>query len=217
MKAIVLLSGGIDSSVMLALALEKGRECIAISFNYGQRHQVELDAAHAIAKHYGVTHHVVKIDCTAFTSSSLLKDSQVIPSTDRTVTDIESAGIPSTYVPGRNTIFIAYAISFAEAFAATEIYIGANAMDIKPYPDCRPAFFNAFQELINVATKQAVEGKAPQLITPLQEWDKTKIIQEGRRLGVPLELTFSCYSPLPNQSPCLRCDACVLRQAALSL
>jgi 7-cyano-7-deazaguanine synthase len=210
MKAIILLSGGIDSTVMLALARQQGRRCLALSFNYGQRHKIELDSARAIAAYYNTSQHIITLNNTTFAGSSLMNESSVVPS-DRTSEEIALAGVPTTYVPARNTLFLAHAISFAEITGAAEIYFGANATDINPYPDCRPAYFNAFQTLIELATKQAVEGNAPRLVTPLIHWNKAEIIEKGMQLGAPLELTFSCYAPLVSNAPCNHCDACILR------
>lgn len=212
-KAIVLLSGGIDSTVSLALALERGRDCHCISFDYGQRHRIELDAAVAIASHYGVTQQLIAIDPSALTGSALVSNCDIAK--NRTAEEIAEGGIPSTYVPARNTLFLAYAAAQAEIRDADEIYYGPNAMDAKPYPDCRPAYVQAFQSVLNTASQQAVEGTPPLLVTPLLEWDKTRIVAEGVRLGVPFHLTFTCYSPSDMGVPCGSCDACVLRNAAL--
>lgn len=211
MKAIILLSGGIDSAVVLAMAKDQERECVALSFDYGQRHIIELNAARDVAAYYDVPHHIVTLDNPAFAESTLTSKIKAVPC-GRTCEEITSGGVPSTYVPARNTLFLAYAVSFAEVVEAGEIHFGANAMDINAYPDCHPTFFAAFQSLINVATKQAIEGHAPRLVCPLQTLDKASIISEGMRLGAPLYLTFSCYSPTSSGTPCKHCDACVLRQ-----
>lgn len=213
MKSIVLFSGGIDSTVILAMALKESRQCYTISFDYGQRHKLELQAAKAIATYYSVPHQVIAIDPTPFAKSAL-SNPYLEVAQNRTHQDIEAAGIPNTYVPGRNTLFLAYALSMAEALEADEILIGANAMDASPYPDCRPEYFNAFQALANLATKQAVENSGAKISTPILFWDKKKIVAEGLSLGAPLHMTFSCYSP-KNQTPCGRCDACMLRGQAL--
>lgn len=211
MKAVILLSGGVDSSVVLALAQEKGLDCLALSFDYGQRHVIELSAARSIAAHYNVPHHIITLANPAFAASTLVSTGKAIP-TYRTHHEITNGGTPSTYVPGRNTLFLAFALSFAEVIGASEIHFGANVLDIRPYPDCRPEYFVAFQTLMNLATKQAVEGHAPKLMTPLQMMNKAEIIAEGMRIGVPLEMTFSCYSPVGKGTPCKHCDACILRQ-----
>lgn len=214
MKAIILFSGGLDSTVMLALALSQERECLALSFDYGQRHKVELEAAKLIADHYGVKHRILTIDPQTFQHSSLVS-SMPVP-TNRTPGEMQSMGTPNTYVPARNTLFLSFALSQAEIEEAQEIYFGANALDINPYPDCRPAFIEAFQALINVSTKQAIEKRAPQLITPLIGWNKKEIVECGKRLKVPMHLTSSCYQPLRLHVGCGCCDACILRNEALT-
>jgi len=215
LKAVILLSGGMDSAVILAIALEKKRQCLALSFDYGQRHRIELTHAKQIASHFNVEHRIISIDPAAFGNSSLIH-SFCVPK-DRELNEIASAGIPNTYVPARNTIFLSYAIGQAELIGAQEIYAGPNLLDQKPYPDCRPEFYQAFQTVINLATKQSIEGYPPQLLTPLLQMDKRAIAQEGRRLRVPFERTFSCYDPFEGKEPCQRCDACRIRQDALSI
>ena len=211
MKAIVLLSGGLDSTVILAKALEDKRECLAISFDYGQRHKIELESAKLIAAYYQVPHFIIKLDSSIFGQSSLLSNSLESAPKDRDVNQIKNAGTPTTYVPARNTIFLSLAVAQAETFSAGEIHIGPNALDTK-YPDCSEAFVRAFQEVINVATKQSVDGNPPKLIAPLIKLNKKEIIALGLSLKAPLHLTFSCYSPTESNEPCLRCDACTLRQ-----
>ena len=211
MKSLILLSGGLDSTVALAIALADGRECYTLSFDYGQRHKVELESAKAIAAHYCVPNQIICIDPTPFSKSSLVNLTLKVPQ-NRSAHDIVVSQIPNTYVPGRNTLFLAYALSIAEALEAQEIVIGANAMDASPYPDCRPAYFTAFQGLANVATKQAVENSGPKIAAPLLFWDKAQIVKKGKALNAPLEMTFSCYSP-SNNEPCGGCDACVLRDS----
>ena len=211
MKAIILLSGGIDSTLALALAQSQGRECYAVSFNYGQRHRIELRSALAIAKHYKISHKIIKIDPSSFAGSSALVSNDKIPQ-NRTTNQIENGGIPSTYVPARNTLFLAYALAQAEIIDAQEIYLGANAMDYKAYPDCRPEYHKAFQGMMNLATKQAVEGMAPRLMTPLVQWDKEEIIRQAQALNVPFEKTLSCYNPSARGHHCGSCDACMLRR-----
>lgn len=213
MKAVVLVSGGIDSAVALALALEKGRECLAISFDYSQRHRAELGHAKRIAQYFGVFHKIILLDKSAFGNSSLVDGSDVAK--DRELGEIAAKGIPNTYVPARNTLFLAFAAAQAELFDAKEIYAGPNLLDQNPYPDCRPAFYQAFQEVLNLATKQAVEGRPPKLITPLIAMDKIGIVREAKRLKVPLEMTFSCYDPSPEGNACARCDACRIREDAI--
>ncbi len=213
-KAIILFSGGLDSTVMLAMALDQGRDCYALSFDYGQRHRVELEAAKSITKHYNVPHHIITIDPSAFAGSSLVSDCAV--PTNRTTTEIAESGVPNTYVPARNTLFLSYALGQAEIHAAEEIYFGANALDNLPYPDCRPEFVTAYQALINVSTKQAIEGSPPTLVAPLIHWNKTEIIRKGQALNTPLHLTLSCYQPFPFNEPCQVCDACKLREEAFT-
>ncbi|MFQ5730036.1 MAG: 7-cyano-7-deazaguanine synthase QueC [Waddliaceae bacterium] len=215
MKAVVLLSGGLDSAVVLTLALEKGRECIAISFDYGQRHRIELEYAKKLARHYCVPHHIIDIDRNCCANSSLVSGGEVPK--NRSTEEIENEGIPNTYVPARNTLFLAYATGQAEIYNAQEIYAGPNLLDRKPYPDCRPEFYQAFQGVINLASKQAMEGNPPRLLTPLIDWDKKEIVEQARKLKVPLHLTFSCYDPTPQGRPCHQCDACLLRLEGLTL
>lgn len=212
MKAIVLLSGGVDSCVVLAAALQRGCQCLCLSFDYNQRHKVELEAAKQIAKYYQVQHKIITIDPTAFGSSALVTDAAMPKG--RTAEQMANEGIPSTYVPGRNTLFISYAASQAEVFEAEEIHVGANLLDFHAYPDCRPIYFEKFQQLINVATKQALEGKAPRLATPLIQLTKKEIVKMGAKLNAPLSLTFSCYDPIEKMTPCTQCDACKLREEA---
>lgn len=213
MKALVLLSGGMDSAVVLALALEKKRKCYALSFDYGQRHLIELEFSKKITAHYGIEQKIIKIDPNTFAHSALVEPLEVPK--DRNITQIASSGIPNTYVPARNTLFLAYAAGQAEMLDAKEIYAGPNLLDRNPYPDCRPEFYNAYQNVLNLATKQAVEGTPPILLTPLIDMDKNTIVQEGKKLHVPFHLTFSCYDPSMS-TPCGRCDACVIRLKALS-
>lgn len=208
MKAIILLSGGLDSAVILAQALEQKKQCIALTFDYGQLHRVELEFARKIAAHYGTPQHVISIDNTVFTTSGLVNDNMTIPQ-DRTASEIAIAGTPPTYVPARNTIFLSYALGLAEMYQADEIHYGANALD-NAYPDCLPAYVHAFQQVMNVATQQAVEGHPPRLIAPLLHLNKKQIATEALRLGVPLNDTFSCYRPV-NGKACNHCDACHLR------
>lgn len=208
-KAIVLLSGGIDSTVSLGMAIASQKECLALSFDYGQRHRIELQSAKAISQFYGIPYRLIQIDPTTFGQTPLIT-TEPIPK-KRSQNQILKEGIPSTYVPARNTLFLTYALIHAELWKAQEIYFGANAMDANPYPDCRPEFFMAFQQLIDVATRQSLEQQPPQVVTPLIFWDKAKIIREGIALGCPLELTWSCYDPTSDSQPCGCCDACILR------
>ncbi|ADI38600.1 7-cyano-7-deazaguanine synthase [Waddlia chondrophila 2032/99] len=212
MKAIVLLSGGIDSTVVLAMAQSLGRECTALSFDYGQRHKVELEHAAHIAHYYKVPQIIINISPACFENTALVNALNVPK--NRTLDEISKGGIPSTYVPARNTLFLAYAAGQAEIMNAEEIHCGPNLLDRNCYPDCRPEFYSAFQQVLASATKQGAEGNPPRIVTPLINWDKNRIVQEGRKLGAPLDTTFSCYSPSAGKA-CGMCDACILRQEAL--
>lgn len=213
-KAVVLLSGGLDSAVVLAKAVAEGYSCLALSFDYGQRHKVELEAAKNIATHYGVEHHIYKLPSEAFSMPGASLVSTDTVQKNRSLHEMQSGKIPSTYVPARNTLFIAYAIASAEIFEADEIHLGPNKLDQKPYPDCRPEFIDAFQKVALYATKRAVSGHPPILKTPLMEMDKRQIVALGKELNVPLEMTFSCYDPQAGL-PCEQCDACLLRAEGL--
>jgi 7-cyano-7-deazaguanine synthase len=214
MKAIILFSGGVDSTVALAMAQARGLECHAISFNYGQRHVIELEYAKKITQHYNINHKIIIIDPNTFAKSSLTSNIPVPK--DRNTDSIASGGIPNTYVPARNTLFISYAIGQAEIHNAQEIHVGCNALDRNPYPDCRIEYLNAFQKVINLATKQAIEGNPPKIVFPLIEMGKAEIFQKAFELKAPIELTFSCYDPTDKNQPCGRCDACFLRHEGLS-
>lgn len=207
-KAIILLSGGLDSTVVLALAIAEGKTCHAVSFDYGQKHAIELESAKKIAEHYKVPHTVIRIDSSIFGLSSLVSELAVPQS--RTLEQINTTGTPSTYVPARNTLFLTYALALCEVHDAQEIHYGPNRLDATGYSDCRPAYVEAFQLLINLATKQSVEGHPPRLVTPLIMWDKKQIIEQGMRLKAPLDMTWSCYNPVKSH-PCEVCDACILR------
>lgn len=211
-KAVVLLSGGLDSTVMLAYALSQKRNCYAITFNYGQKHSIELESAKNVAAYYKVSQQEITIDASLFKNSSLTNVSMQVP-TNRTLNEIPHS-IPNTYVPARNTLFLAYATAFAETLQADEIYLGSNSHDLHPYPDCRPAFMMAFQNVLNLATKQAVVSTPPLLITPLLKLTKKEIVAKGFELKAPLHLTWSCYQPLMNL-PCGKCDACMIRNDAI--
>lgn len=211
MKAIILFSGGVDSTVMLAKALSEGKICIPISFEYGQKHAIELECAKRIAEYYQVKHHLIHLPIFWKGHSSLT--SSLETPRGRTLETIAACGIPSTYVPARNTLFLAYATGLCETLEADEIHFGCNRPDRNNYPDCTPDYLQGFQSVLNQATRQAVEGKAPKLVAPLSDFDKQDIIQLGQKLKAPLHLTWSCYSPLENQ-PCTQCDACVLRIAS---
>ena len=210
MKAVCLLSGGLDSATCLAHARREGFECYALSFDYGQRHRVELDCARRIAAALGAAdHRIAKIDLRVFGNSALTDDIAVPKGRG----DAEmSRDIPVTYVPARNTIFLSFALAWAEVLEASDIYIGVNALDYSGYPDCRPEFIHAFERMANLATKAGVEGRTNIAIrTPLISLSKADIVRLGRELNVPFELTHSCYDPDPSGRPCGQCDSCLLR------
>lgn len=208
--AIVLLSGGLDSATTLAIARSQDYEAYGLSFDYGQRHRLELDAAKKIARSLGAKKHlVVKIDNQIFAGSALTNDVDVPKS--RSDKEIET-GIPVTYVPARNTIFLAHALAWAETIPAGHIFIGANAVDYSGYPDCRPEFIALFETLANIGTKAGVEGARIQIHAPLIKMSKADIIRKAVELDVDLALTRSCYDPSPNGRACGQCDSCRLRQ-----
>ncbi len=209
-KAVVLLSGGLDSATALAIAKHEGFAPYALSFQYGQRHVAELDAATAIAQRMGVVQHIiVPIDLRQIGGSALTSDIAVPK--DRALDEMEK-GIPITYVPARNTIFLSFALAWAEVLGASDIFIGVNALDYSGYPDCRPAYIQAYAAMANLATKAAVEGRQKLKIhAPLINMSKAQIIRRGLELGVEYALTTSCYDPDPVGKACGRCDACLLR------
>lgn len=210
-RAVVLLSGGLDSATVLAGAVAEGYEVHALSFRYGQRHSVELDRAQAIAKALGAARHVIlDLDLSQFGGSALTADIDVPKDRD----EAEMAGdIPVTYVPARNTVFLACALAWAETLETGDIFIGVNALDYSGYPDCRSEYIAAFQAMANLATKGGVEGTLPVTIhTPLIDLTKAQIIQRGQALGVDYGLTVSCYDPDENGAACGRCDSCQLRR-----
>lgn len=208
-KAVILLSGGLDSATVLAMALADGYEMHALSFRYGQRHSFELDCAAAIAKKAGVKHVILDLDLSRFGGSALTSDIPVPK--DRN--EAEMAGeIPVTYVPARNTVFLSCALAAAEALGTGNIFIGVNALDYSGYPDCRPEYIQAFQTMANLATKGGVEGTMPVTIhTPLLHLTKAQIVEKGMALGVDYAMTTSCYDPTPEGAACGHCDACQLR------
>lgn len=210
-KAVVLLSGGLDSATVLAIARGQGFELYALSFSYGQRHIWELEAAARVAASIGVAQHrTAAIDLRIFGGSALTDDIAVPKG--RTTHDM-SHGIPITYVPARNTIFLSFALAWAEVLGSSDIFIGVNALDYSGYPDCRPEFIEAFEKLANLATKAGVEGRQTLKIhTPLIALTKAEIIRKGIELDVDYGLTSSCYDPSANGEPCGECDSCVLRQ-----
>ena len=210
-KAVILLSGGLDSATVLAIAKTEGYELFALSFSYGQRHAWELEAAKRVAASIGVVQHrIAEIDLRAF-GGSALTDNIAVPK-GRAPEEM-SRGIPITYVPARNTIFLSFALAWAEVLGASDIFLGVNALDYSGYPDCRPEFIAAFEKMANLATKAGVEGRQDLRIhTPLIALTKAQIIARGRELGVDYGLTSSCYDPSPTGAPCGQCDSCLLRQ-----
>jgi 7-cyano-7-deazaguanine synthase len=213
--AVLLLSGGLDSTTLLALATKEGYAVNALTFRYGQRHGIEIERARAVAAKYGVLRHVVAdIDMRQFGGSALTSDIAVPK--DRTERDL-GHGIPVTYVPARNTIFLSFALAWAEVLGAVEIFIGVNALDYSGYPDCRPEFIRAFEAMAKLATKAGVEGTAPVAVrTPLMAMTKREIIALGLSLGVDYAMTTSCYDPAPDGAACGHCDACQLRLRGFS-
>ena len=208
-RAVVLLSGGLDSTTTLAVARREDRTPYAMTFRYGQRHGIEVDAARRIAAAAKVADHViVDIDLRTFGGSALTGPASVPK--DRIVASM-SHGIPVTYVPARNTIFLSFALAWAEVLDAGDIYIGVNALDYSGYPDCRPEFIDAYQRTANLATRAGVEGKGPRIRTPLIDMTKADIIRLGLSLGVDYSLTTSCYDPDSDGRACGRCDSCALR------
>jgi 7-cyano-7-deazaguanine synthase len=207
--AVILLSGGIDSTITLAIALAEGYDAYALSFDYGQRHKIETQAARRVANSLGAKEHrVATIDLRVF-GGSALTDHIDVPK-KRSETEI-AHGIPVTYVPARNTIFLAYALAWAEVIHASDIFLGVNAIDYSGYPDCRLEFIEAFETLANVGTKAGVEGRRFQIHTPLIKFSKADIISKAVDLGVDLSLTHSCYDPSPEGFACGECDSCLLR------
>lgn len=204
-KAVVLLSGGMDSATVLALARAEGFDCHCLSFRYGQRHQAELRAAADLAKHLGaVDHRVVDLNLGLFGGSALTDAAIRVP-------ESPGQGIPVTYVPARNTVFLSIALAWAEVLEARDLFIGVNAVDYSGYPDCRPAFIQAFENLANLATKAGVEGEGFHIRTPLLEWSKAEIIRRGAAAGVDFARTVSCYQADEQGRACGVCDACRLR------
>lgn len=210
--AVVLLSGGLDSTTVLAVARQEGYRSHALSFAYGQRHAIELEAARRIARAMGVVEHqVIELNLRAIGGSALTSDQLEVP-LDRSPEEM-SQGIPITYVPARNTVFLSLALGWAEVLGSFDLFIGVNALDYSGYPDCRPEFIQAFERLANVATKAGVEGQgAYRIHTPLLHLTKAQIIQLGHSLGVDYTLTHSCYAPTSEGLACGRCDSCDLRR-----
>ncbi len=207
-KAVVLLSGGLDSATILALARNQQFECYALSIDYGQRHESELVAASKVAQSLGVTEHkIIRIDLTAFGGSALTDQSLIVP------TDGHSNDIPITYVPARNTIMLSLALAWAESLNSQSIFVGVNAVDYSGYPDCRPEYINAFEKMANLATKAAIEGHKLTIHAPLINLSKKQIIQTGIALGVDYNLTISCYQADAEGHACGVCDSCRIRRA----
>ncbi|OOV12008.1 7-cyano-7-deazaguanine synthase QueC [Deinococcus sp. LM3] len=207
-RAVVLLSGGLDSSTVLGMATRDGYACTALSFRYGQRHTVELERAATVAAHFGAVHRVIDINIGSFGGSALTDESMAVP-TDGT----EDGVIPPTYVPGRNTVFIAVGLSLAEAIDAERVFLGINAVDYSGYPDCRPEYLSAYQTLADLATKAGLEGRGAVLTAPLAEMTKADIVREALAVGVPIDVTWSCYQG--GEEPCGVCDSCRIRDKAL--
>lgn len=209
-KAVVLVSGGLDSATVLAIANDKGYECYALSFDYGQRHAYELLQSKQVAKTHGAMQHkIAKIDLGVFGGSALTDDSINVP-------DREERGIPITYVPARNTVFLSMALGWAEVLNASAIFIGANAVDYSGYPDCRPEYIQAFETMANLATKQSVEGMPFEILAPLIDLTKSEIIKQGLALNVDYGMTSSCYNPGKDGYPCKVCDSCRIRAAGFA-
>ena len=205
-KAVILVSGGLDSTTVLALAREQGFACYTLSFDYGQRHRAELHAAERVSAALGdVEHKVVRLNLDSIGGSALTDDAIAVP-------EEETEGIPVTYVPARNTVFLSIALGWAEVLGAQDIFIGVNAVDYSGYPDCRPAFIDAFTALANVATRAGVEGSRYTIHTPLMDLGKDDIVRLGASLGVDYSLTVSCYQATDDGRACGRCDACRLRR-----
>jgi 7-cyano-7-deazaguanine synthase len=211
-KAVLLLSGGLDSTTLLAYAIRDGFDVHAMTFRYGQRHASEIDAARRVARHYAVRDHViVDIDLRTFGGSALTSDTTPVPK-DRAIGDAAAAGIPITYVPARNTIFLSFALAWAEVLEAGDIFIGVNALDYSGYPDCRPEYIAAYERMANLGTRAGIEGTHPiRIRTPLIDLGKAQIIRLGLDLGVDYAATQSCYDPASDGAACGHCDACQLR------
>jgi len=209
-KAVVLVSGGLDSATTLAIAKKSGYDCYAMSFNYGQRHQVELESAKTVSSSIGVVEHkVVNLGLGDIGGSALTDNTIAVPQNSN---EAISKDIPVTYVPARNTVFLSLALGWAEVLDADAIFIGVNAVDYSGYPDCRPEYIKAFQTMANLATKKGVEGQLIQIETPLIDLTKAEIIQKGIELGVDYAQTLSCYAPDTNGNACGKCDSCRLRK-----
>jgi len=209
-KAVILVSGGLDSATVLAIAKKEGYECYALSFDYGQRHSHELLQSKRVSEALGAKQHkIANIDLGVFGGSALTDDSINVP-------DQQEQGIPITYVPARNTVFLSMALGWAEVLGANAIFIGANAVDYSGYPDCRPEYIESFEAMANLATKQSIEGEPFKILAPLIDLTKAEIIQQGLALGVDYGITSSCYDPQENGQPCGVCDSCRIRAAGFA-
>jgi 7-cyano-7-deazaguanine synthase len=209
-RAIVLLSGGLDSATVLAMARSKNYQCYALSVEYGQRHHAELDAARRVAAHFRAREHrIMRVDLAGIGGSALTDTSILVPETAQ-------PGIPITYVPARNTLFLSLALGWAEVIGANDIFVGVNAVDFSGYPDCRPAFIQAFEKLAQVATKAGIEGARFKIHAPLIEMSKADIIRAGLKLGVDFSATVSCYQADAEGRACAKCDSCRLRAAGFA-
>jgi len=217
-KAIILLSGGLDSTTCLAIAQAQGFDCYALSFSYGQKHSSELNAAKLIAKNSAVKcHKIIDLDLGSFGGSALTDDSIEVPELEAVnETNSETTGIPVTYVPARNTVFFSVALAWAEVLEADAIFAGVNAVDYSGYPDCRPEYIDAFQRMADLATKAGIEGKGVKIKTPLIDLTKVEIIQQGHKLGVDYSQTVSCYQADENGKACGVCDSCRIRKLAFA-
>jgi 7-cyano-7-deazaguanine synthase len=210
-KAVILLSGGLDSATVLAIARHEGYELCALSFRYGQRHAYELECAKRVAQAMGVARHqIVEFDLRQFGGSALTSD-LAVPKDRERLLSAKTQSIPPTYVPARNTIFLSFALGWAETLQASDVFIGVNALDYSGYPDCRPEYIAAYEKMAQLATKVGVEGAELKIHAPLIKLTKAGIIRRGIELGVDYALTSSCYDPAPDGAPCRRCDACLLR------
>ncbi len=209
-RAVILLSGGLDSATVVAIARDQGYSCYTMSFDYGQRHRAELQAAERVARQLGVVEHkVIGLNLDGIGGSALTDDRIEVP-------ELPGEGIPVTYVPARNTVFLSLALGWAEVLDAHDIFIGVNAIDYSGYPDCRPEFVEAFERLANLATKAGVEGHGFRIRAPLQQLSKAQIVQEGARLGVDYAMTVSCYQADDDGRACGKCDSCRLRAAGFA-
>jgi 7-cyano-7-deazaguanine synthase len=213
-KVIVLVSGGLDSTTVLGMARSRGEDIFALSFDYGQRHRIELESAKKVAKHYRIPHKIIQLDLRQI-GGSALTDEIKVPK-DRTMVEMSSS-VPVTYVPGRNTIFLSYAMAVAETISSSVIYIGANVLDYSGYPDCRPEYLKAFETMANMALDTKIKNIPPlEIRAPLLYMTKGEIVKKGKELKIPFQLTHSCYDPLPTGESCGRCDSCLLRKKGFS-